>query len=185
MRGVVWITGLPASGKTTLAYRLCAELEGRGRRALMLDSDEVRKALTPNPRFTPEERLLVYRAMAYTARKLAALGAVVVVAATAHERALRDAVRSVAEDVFLVWARCPVSVCEARDPKGLYRQAHTTHIGAMPGVHASFEEPTDAQEIVDTSAPLGVEQVRALAERIEARFASSSDSSPSSSDSFP
>ena len=170
MSGVVWITGLPASGKTTLAHRLVAELERRGRRALMLDSDEVRRVLTPTPRFTPEERLLVYRAMAYTALRLAALGPVVVVAATAHEQGLRDAVRAIVDDVFLVWARCPIAVCEARDPKGLYRQAHTTHIGAMPGVHATFDEPHDADAIVDTSAPLTDEQVRSLADRIVAKL---------------
>jgi adenylylsulfate kinase-like enzyme len=91
---------------------------------------------------------------------------------------LRDAVRAIVDDVFLVWTRCPVSVCERRDPKGLYRNAHTTHIGAMPGVHATFEEPTDADVVVDTEVPLDDERVRALAERIDRRFTGSAPARP-------
>lgn len=170
MSGVVWITGLPASGKTTLAHRVISELEDRGRRALLLDSDEVRKALTPQPLYTPEERLLVYRAMAYTARRLAAVGPIVVVAATAHDAALRDAVRAIVGELLLVWARCPVEVCEQRDPKGLYRRAHQKQDGAMPGVHARFDEPKDADVVVDTEHAVSDDVVDALVERLEARF---------------
>lgn len=155
MSTAIWITGRPASGKTTLGRRLVARLEARGRRAALLDSDEVRAALTPEPTYSPEERLLVYRALAYLARRALEWGVVPVVAATAHDPTLRDAAKAVLGRWVLVYARCPLPVCEARDPKGLYRRARAAASGAMPGVHVPWIEPDDADVILDTDGAAG------------------------------
>ncbi len=152
----LWITGLPASGKTTLALRLCTALQGRGVRAALVDSDEVRSAITPAPRYSPDERLIVYRAIAYVASRLGAEGIVPVVAATAHDERLRRAVREILPEMFLVFASCPLEECERRDPRGLYaraREDEASHSGhtTLPGVGVTFEPPPDANLVVDTS----------------------------------
>src|SRR5205823_13773299 len=159
---VIWITGRPASGKTTLARALAAELPSRGVQATVVDSDEVRAVLTPEPRYTPEERALFYRCLAYLAARLAQEGIVAIVAATAHDAAYRRWAREMAPGWFLVYARCPLEICEARDPKGLYRQARAAKGTTLPGVGVPYEEPTDADYVIDTSAPLAPEAVRAL-----------------------
>lgn len=165
MPRVVWITGRPASGKTTLARRLVAALETAGRRATVIDSDEVRVALTPEPTYSPEERLIVYRAIAYLARRAADWGVIPVVAATAHEPALRAAARAIVGDLLLVHARCPLEVCEARDPKGLYRRARATERGSMPGVHVPWVDPDDADLVIETDREVPDAEVAALAAR--------------------
>jgi adenylylsulfate kinase len=167
--GVVWITGRPASGKSTLARALAAELSSRGAAATIVDSDEVRAVITPEPRYTREERAIVYRALAYLAARLAREGIVAVVAATAHEAATRDEARRICREEgagwLLVHARCPLAVCEARDPKGLYRRARSHPGGTLPGVGVPYEEPVDADVTVDTDRPLDLEALHAVAER--------------------
>ena len=151
MSRVVWITGLPASGKTTLARALVTALEAEGIRATLVDSDEVRAVLTPQPSYEPNERAVVYRALAYLARRLDEAGVVPIVAATAHARKIRDETRAVCGGFFLVHARASQAVCEARDPKHLYREARSRTDGAMPGIHVAYEAPTDANVEVDTA----------------------------------
>ncbi len=150
MSRVVWITGLPASGKTSLARALVALLRERGVDATLVDSDETRSVITPQPTYEAAERMLVYRAMAYLAKRLDESGTVPVVAATAHARELRNEVRQIAGGLFLVHASAPLAVCEARDPKGLYERARAQEDGAMPGIHVRYEPPDDADLEVDT-----------------------------------
>src|SRR5262245_46383351 len=147
--GVLWITGRPASGKSTLARALADELTSRRMRATVVDSDEVRAAITPEPQYSAAERELCYRALAYLASRLGRERIVAVVAATAHEATYRRWARELCPGLFLVYARCPLSVCEARDPKGLYRRARTESHSRLPGVGVPFEEPIDADAIVD------------------------------------
>jgi adenylylsulfate kinase len=161
---VIWITGRPASGKSTLARALAEELGARGIRATIVDSDEARAAITPEPGYTAEERALFYRALAYLAARLTGEGIVPIVAATAHEAEYRRWAREICPGLFLIYARCPLAVCEARDPKGLYRRAHSDERTTLPGVGVSYEEPTDADLIVDTETPLTPAQVCAAAD---------------------
>ena len=167
---VVWLTGLPASGKTSLARRLVTELAAHHVRATLLDSDEVRAVLTPEPSYEPSERALVYRALAYLARRLADEGVVPIVAATAHEPLLRAVAREIAGDLLLVHAACPLAVCEARDPKGLYARARAAPVGHLPGVHVPYEAPDDADIAVDTSGPVAPAIVTSLVDDIVARL---------------
>jgi adenylylsulfate kinase len=180
---VVWITGRPASGKSTLARALVAEISARGVRATVVDSDEVRAVVTPRPRYTPEEREIVYRGLAYLAARLAREGIVAVVAATAHEASLRAEARRICEEQvgtplsqndegdtppawLLVHARCPLVVCEARDPKGLYRRARANPHNTLPGLGVPYEEPADADVTVDTGRPLDPAVLCKLADRV-------------------
>jgi adenylylsulfate kinase-like enzyme len=140
-----------------------AELTSRGVRATIVDSDEVRAVVTPEASYAPEERALFYRALAYLAARLAQEGIVAVVAATAHEAAYRGFAQSLSPGWFLVYARCPLAVCEARDPKGLYRRARGDAETTLPGVGVPYEEPTDADWVADTDRPLSPSQVAEIA----------------------
>jgi adenylylsulfate kinase len=162
--GVLWITGRPASGKSTLARVLAAELVSRGIRGTVVDSDEVRAAVTPAPTYSAEERALFYRALAYLAARLAREGIVAVVAATAHAAEYRRWAREIAPRLFLVYARCPLAVAEARDPKGLYRRARAEGGSTLPGVGIDYEEPDDADWVVDTDVLLAPEKVKSVAD---------------------
>jgi adenylylsulfate kinase len=163
---VIWITGRPASGKTTLAERLVVALEARGRRATLIDSDEIRAVITPHPTYSQEERSIVYRAIAYVARRACEWDVVPVVAATAHDPALRAAARAIVPDMLLVHARCPLAVCEARDPKGLYRRARANPVGAMPGIHVPWIEPDDADIVIDTDHEVTDAELEAVVTRV-------------------
>jgi adenylylsulfate kinase len=162
--GVLWITGRPASGKSTLAQALAEEFRARGIHATVLDSDEVRAVITPEPRYTTEERTLFYRALAYLAARLAREGILTIVAATAHEAAYRRWARDLCPRWFLLYARCPLAVCEERDPKGLYRQARKEEATSLPGIGVPYEEPTDADRVVDTDVPLTPGVIEAIAD---------------------
>jgi adenylylsulfate kinase len=166
---VLWITGRPAAGKSTLAQMLVEELKRRKLRATVVDSDEMRAVVTPNPRYSLEERELVYRALAYLAARLAREGIVAVVAATSHAAEYRRWARELCPHWFLVYARCPLKVAEARDPKGLYKQARGDRT-TLPGVGVPYEEPTDADAIIDTDVPVTAVQARALVDAFLARL---------------
>jgi adenylylsulfate kinase-like enzyme len=150
MSRVVWITGRPASGKTTLARAIVAELERLGEPATLVDSDEVRAVITPEATYTPEERLLVYRTIAYIARRLDLAGTIPIVAATANAEGLRAEAKRITGGYSLVLADAPLATCEARDPKGLYRRAREGHATTLPGVGAAFDRPDDADLVVGT-----------------------------------
>jgi adenylylsulfate kinase len=168
--GVLWITGQPASGKSTLARALADQFTARSIRASVVDSDEVRAVITPEPRYTPEERELVYRAVAYLAARLACEGIVAIVAATSHAAEYRRWAREICPGFFLIYARCPLEVCERRDPKGLYRRARTEELTDLPGVGVPYAEPEDADLTIDTDAPISASQVKTIADRFSERL---------------
>ena len=163
---VVWITGRPASGKTTLGLELVAAFGRAGQKATLVDSDEVRLHLTPQPTYGADERALVYRAIAYAARRLSEEGILAVVAATAHDEALRDAARTICPGLFLIHARCAATTCESRDPKALYRSARARDSGSMPGVHVAWVDPIDADAEVDTAVKVEPARIEELVARV-------------------
>src|SRR5579872_285000 len=113
----VWLTGLPASGKSTIAASLRAQLNGRGIDAAVLESDELRKIFTPHPRYDPEERDTFYRQMVYLGTLLTQHGVPVLFDATANRRAYRDWARQQIPKFLEVYVDCPLAACMARDPK--------------------------------------------------------------------
>jgi adenylylsulfate kinase len=150
---IVWFTGLPSSGKSTLAERTHAHFAASGRSAVVLDGDELRDILGIHA-YTPAERERFYRALAGLAALLARQGLVVLVAATAPRREDRDRARAElgfgAPGRFVeVWVRTPLAECEARDPKGLYAEARRSTANELPGVGAVYEPPVDPEVIAD------------------------------------
>lgn len=148
---IVWFTGLPASGKTTLARRVQAQLTASRCAAVVLDSDELRDVLGTHA-YAPADRAAFYRALAELAALLARQGIVALVAATAPRREDREHARvamadQVAGGRFLeVWVATPLDACEARDPKGLYAAARRGEASQLPGVGVVYEAP-EAPEV--------------------------------------
>jgi adenylylsulfate kinase len=140
---VVWITGLPSSGKSTFAGRLRQWLAEVGRPSCTLDGDEVRQALVPAPGYTPGARDDFYATLARLAALIAAQGLVVVVPATAHRAAYRAEARRLSPRFVEVYVDVPVDECRRRDAKGLYAAA----VGALPGDDVAYEAP-DAPEVM-------------------------------------
>jgi adenylylsulfate kinase len=142
---IVWFTGLPASGKTTLARRV---QESLGRGSLVLDSDALRDMLDSHGH-DAEHRDRFYAQLGGLARLVAGQGLVALVAATAPRREHRDAARASGQPFTEVWVRTPLEDCERRDPKGLYAAARRGEMPALPGVGASYEPPLHPEVIAD------------------------------------
>ncbi len=153
---VVWLTGLPASGKTTVAQAMQEQLHAANVNVVLLDSDEVRKVLTPTASYTPEARDFFYSELVGLAAILDRQGVNVIIAASGNRRHHREEARRQLVHFMEVWVQCPLDVCRARDPKGLYAQAGSSQASSsqyrhLPGVGADYEAPDAADVIVDTS----------------------------------
>jgi adenylylsulfate kinase len=119
----VWITGLPACGKSTIAANLRTQLSSRGIDVAVLESDELRRIFTPHPRYDPDERDTFYRQMVYVGVLLTQHGIPVIFDATANRRAYRARARQQISKFLEVYVECPLATCIARDPKGIYSRA--------------------------------------------------------------
>lgn len=157
---VVWFTGLPASGKSTLAAAVRRRLIEEGSPCCLLDSDEVRRAVFPELGFAPVERDRFYERLGDLATLLADQGLVVLAAATAPRRRYRDRVRAAAPDFVEVYLDVPAEECERRDPKGLYAKAQRGEIVGLPGLNARYEPPMSPElRISDAADAEAVETV--------------------------
>lgn len=143
---VVWFTGLPSSGKSTLAQRVHGRLHERGVTACLLDSDALRRLLAPLLGYSEQERDAFYAALAGLAAELASQGLTVLVAATAHRQEYRARARGLAPRFIEVWVATPLDECRRRDSKGLYAAA-AGRPGTLPGVDVAYEPPSDAQVV--------------------------------------
>ncbi len=141
----VWLTGLPAAGKSTLADHLADALTTRGRRAAVLDGDALRAGPSADLGFGRADRAESVRRAGLAALETARTGAVVVVALVspfAVDRARVRAAHAAAEIAFVeVWVDTPLAVCERRDPKGLYARARRGQLREMTGVDDPYERP--------------------------------------------
>jgi adenylylsulfate kinase len=141
---VVWLTGLPASGKSTLARRIAARLGEARRGCVVLDGDQVRAALVPAPGYDPASRDGFYATLANLAALLAGQGAIVLVPATAHRRRWRAEARARAPRFVEVHVATPLDECRRRDPRRLYAEADPA---AVPGLGEPYEAP-EAPDVV-------------------------------------
>ena len=146
----VWLTGLPSSGKTGVSRELHRHLREHGIAAHILDSDELRGILTPHARYSAEERDWFYGVLVFLMELLTKNGVNVLVAATGPRRAYREAARSRIERFAEVHVDCPVEVCKARDPKGLWARAEKGEIQTLPGVGEPYEAPLAPDLRIDT-----------------------------------
>ena len=151
---VVWFTGLPASGKTTIARGVAERLKHDGYRVEVLDGDWVRRTINPDAGFTKEERRRHLIRVAWIARLLARNGVVVLCSFVSPYRDVRSEIRRVIEEegiLFIeVYVKCSLEECIRRDPKGLYKRALRGEIPYFTGVSDPYEEPLNPEIVVDT-----------------------------------
>jgi len=149
---VVWLTGLPSAGKSTLARELEAALFAAGWNTYVLDGDTVRTGLNGDLGFSAEDRRENVRRVGEVAGLFADSGAIAIVALVSPNAADRDAARAVVPGRFHeVYVRADRATCEARDAKGLYRRAHAGEIADFTGVTAPYEPPAAPELVVDTA----------------------------------
>ena len=137
----VWLMGLSASGKTTLAQLLARALTQRGFKVEVLDGDVVRTTLSKGLGFTPGDRITNLRRIASMAQSLIGQKVVTIVAAICPYHAIREEVRTIIGEYVEVYLNCPLEVCISRDPKGLYRKALDGEIQHFTGIDDVFEAP--------------------------------------------
>lgn len=149
-----WLTGLPGAGKSTIARRVEERLMAAGVLAYVLDGDAVRTGLCGDLGFSRLDRSENVRRVAQAARILVDAGVVAVVALISPYRADRRKARELfGPDEFAeIFVRCPVEICERRDPKGLYRKARSGELPRFTGISDAYEEPEAPELVVDTSA---------------------------------
>jgi bifunctional enzyme CysN/CysC len=141
-RGVtVWLTGLSGAGKSTIAEAVCTELLVRGMRAQVLDADLLRKHINRDLGFSKKDRDENVRRIGFVADLLTRHGVIVLVAAISPYRAAREQVRQTIDNFVEVYVNAPLSVCEERDPKGLYKKARSGEIHGFTGIDDPYEEP--------------------------------------------
>jgi len=169
MSGIaIWITGLPGSGKSTVAD----EVKRRHPEFIILRMDELRKVVTPSPTYSESERDMVYRAMVYLAAKLTEAGNSVIIDATGNLRIWRELARQLIARYAEVYLRCPLDVCVERErrrtdtheaPKDIYRKG--AEGWPVPGLTAPYEEPLTPELAADAGKDTA-EKIAAAIEEI-------------------
>jgi adenylyl-sulfate kinase len=169
---VLWITGLPCSGKSTVAALVAEALTERGLDVRLLDGDALRRTLSADLGFSPEARVEQARRAAHLAQEALDAGELPVVAVISPSAKARDAARAVLGDAMAeVWTDAPVEVCEARDVKGMYARARRGDLQDFTGVSAPYEPPARPALHLDTAHEAPAESARRVLELAEARGA--------------
>lgn len=168
---VVWITGLSGAGKTTLALAAERALFARGCRVFVLDGDKVRNGLCADLGFSLLDRSENIRRIGEVARLFHEAGQIVLVSAISPLQADRDRARALvpAPDFLEVYCRCPLAVCEERDPKGLYRKARAGLLPEFTGISSPYEAPESPDVLVDSAASSVEQEVGRLLAELERR----------------
>ena len=169
MSWALWVTGPPASGKSTIARAVAEALEIRGHHAVVLELDAMRRMVTPEPTYTDTERDRVYRGLVWVATVLTSCGIPVIIDATAHRRAWRDLARSSISSFAEIQLSCPLPVLREREqtrplghaPTGIYAAAEKPG-ATVPGVNVAWEPSPAAEVTIDTAT----DDVAAAVERV-------------------
>lgn len=150
---VIWLTGLPAAGKSTIAMRLERELFDRSIAAYVLDGDNVRGGLCRDLAFSESDRRENVRRLGEVAALFADAGTVAIVACISPHREERENARRAAGDAFHeIYVKADAALCEARDPKGHYAKARAGAIDGFTGTTGAYEAPLAPELVLDTAA---------------------------------
>ena len=171
---VVWFTGLSGAGKSTIAQALERELFKRAMHTYVLDGDNVRHGLNSNLGFSPEDRVENIRRVSEMAKLMADSGVVVVTAFISPYRLDRRRAREIAlegnAEFIEVFVNAPLEVCEARDPKQLYKKARAGEIREFTGIDAPYEPPEDPEIVVHTDRQSVDESIATILEQLLPRL---------------
>ncbi len=163
---LIWLTGLPGSGKSTIAHELLKIFKENGISIRYLRLDEIRKLITPHPTYNEHEREIVYRAYVVIAKFLYDEGLNIIMDATAHRRRWREFCRSLIPKFIEVYIKCPIEICIQRESereqdivrKRIYLDAlerlksgeRKLGLGEVPGIDVPYEEPLNPEIIIES-----------------------------------
>lgn len=163
----LWFTGLPCSGKTTIAEVVDRILRERGLKVESLDGDEVRQNLSKDLGFSKKDRDTHIRRMGFIAKLLSRNGVATLGAFVSPYREVRGHLRSEIENFIEVYVKCSVEVCIERDVKGMYKKALAGEIQNFTGVSDPYEEPLDPEIVVETDIETIEESVENVLQKLE------------------
>ena len=166
----IWLTGLPASGKSTIAVALRPQLEQLKLSVEVLESDAVRRVLTPTPTYSLAERDLFYRALAFMGARLVLHGVTVIFDATASKRVYRDFARSLIPQFIEVAVECPLGLAMERDFKGTYQRGQRGESPTVPGLQDPYEAPLHPEVRIDTTQLSAADSARIVLEVVKEKF---------------
>ncbi|MBX3307798.1 MAG: adenylyl-sulfate kinase [Nitrospira sp.] len=170
----IWLTGLPASGKSTIAAALRPQLEQLKLSVEVLESDAVRRILTPTATYSLAERDLFYRALALMGARLVAHGVTVIFDATANKRAYRDFARSLIPRFIEVAVECPLGLAMQRDYKGTYQRGQRGESSTVPGLQDPYETPLHPEVRIDTTQLSATDAARMVLQVVKEQFSEDS-----------
>jgi adenylylsulfate kinase len=150
---VLWFTGLSGSGKSTLGLKVEEELMSLNCRAFVLDGDNMRFGLNKDLGFSPDDRRENNRRTAEVAKLLVEAGIIAITTLISPYQADREIVRSLfnKEDFIEIYVKCPLEICEKRDPKGLYKMVRAGGIKHFTGITAPYEPPEQPEILIETA----------------------------------
>lgn len=142
---VMWFTGVPAAGKSTVAKAVEEKLLARGLKVENLDADEWRARMSPDLKYGPQDMDLNTKRLAYVGKLMSKHGVTVIIAAVAPMREYRDRARDWIDNFVEVFVDCTTEECKKRDPKGLYAKGDKGIVNDIPGIHVPYEAPENAE----------------------------------------
>jgi len=166
----VWFTGLPSSGKSTIAHKVEKLLREKGHRVEVFDGDVIRKNLCSELGFSKEDRDTNIKRIAFVCKLMTRNDVVAIAAAISPYRETRDYARKeIGKDFLEVYVRCPLSVCKDRDVKGLYKKALSGELKGFTGIDDPYEEPLNPELILHTDKESVEESVQRVMAELEKR----------------
>ncbi len=175
MTWAIWITGLPGSGKSTVAREVANRLKGKKLRTLQLD--EIRTIVTPHPTYSEQERDILYAFLAYAAKVLTECGVNVIIDATANRKRYRDLARRLIPRFVEIYVSCSLETCKRREahriaeftPWGIYEKSKAPE-AAVPGVNVPYEMTENPELTIDSESVGPAEAAEIIVQEIKRRF---------------
>ena len=164
---VVWMTGLPGSGKTTIANELTKIYKQKGLPTETMDGDEIRLGLSADLGFSKEDRQEHARRVVFVSKILARNDVAVNVALISPYRSFREHARKEIPNFVEVFVNTPLEVCIERDPKGLYKKALKGEITDLTGLQDPYEEPLEPELIIDTTKGTPINAAEIIIDELE------------------
>jgi len=165
----VWVTGLPASGKSVLTAALVKRFNERGLQSVVLESDALRKLFSTETHYDDQDRDYFYGSIAFIGKVLTDHGLSVIFDATANKRAYRDRARREIHQFLEVYVDTPLEVSMQRDPKGIYRKALSGEATHVPGIQAEYEPPLKPDVVVHGDRENPDDASRRIVDALDAR----------------
>lgn len=155
----IWLTGLPGSGKSVISEKLREILKQKTIETQILRMDEMREFVTPEPKYTDEERQLIYNSFAFTAKLLVENNINVIMDATGNQRKYRALAKEIIPNFSEIFLKCPLKIAMKREmkredtknaPENIYKGAMEGETETVPGIQENYEEPIDPDLIIET-----------------------------------